>query len=61
MWKFLPLVMLLLSACATTVGPADAICAIPNPTFTESELAALSIETLEGLDLYAARISAACE
>lgn len=52
--------MLLLSGCVTTVGSADAICAIDPPTFTQSELTALSEETLTGLDLYAAQIAAAC-
>ena len=60
MYKFLPLAMLLLSACAQTVGSADAICSIPTPTFTEKELILLSDTTLEGLDLYAAQLEAAC-
>ena len=60
MWKLLPLVALLLSACAQTVGSADAICAIPTPTFTEKELVLLSDQTLSGLDLYAAQLVAAC-
>ena len=60
MWK-LPLIgMMLLSACVTTVGSADAICSIPTPTFTMSELEALSDQTLAGLDLFAERFRVAC-
>ncbi len=60
MYKFPLLALMLLSACGTTVGSADVICDIPTPTFTMDELIALSDETLEGLDLYAAQIDAAC-
>ena len=52
--------MLLLTACGTTVGPADAICSIETPTFTVEELQALSDQTLMGLDLFAERLRAAC-
>lgn len=52
--------MLLLSGCAVTGGSADAICSIPTPTFTPEELAALSDQTLTGLDLFAERFRAAC-
>lgn len=52
--------MMLLSACTTMVGSADAICELTTPTFTEKELVQLSNETIAGLDLYAAQIAAAC-
>lgn len=52
--------MLLLSACATTIGSADAICAIDPPTFTVSELEALSDRTLDELDVFAEQLARAC-
>jgi hypothetical protein len=60
--KFVPalLGLLLLTACAPTVGSVKAVCDIPNPTFTEEELNLLSDYTLYGLDTYAERKYKAC-
>ena len=57
----LPLIgMLLLSGCVTTVSSGAAICEIPFPTLTESEVLALSDETITGIDLYFEKINKAC-
>lgn len=61
MSKYLLIPILLLSACATTVGPADVACSIDLPTFTVEELRALSKETLKNLDLYAERMAVFCK
>lgn len=60
MWKALPLVMLLLSGCATTVSSAKAICEIEKPTITENEARSLSDRSLFSLDRFFAEFDAGC-
>lgn len=50
--------MLLLTACAETVGQADAICSIPSPRLDPS---GISTENLTKLDLFAERFTRACD
>lgn len=58
--KLLMIALVLLTGCTTTVSSVDAVCSIPFPTFTESELNGLSDYTIKSLDLYFERVTNGC-